>query len=54
MEEIYGRKWYMEKGEGFEKHKGVGGWVLRNIRNRSKQTGEDRRKMKSKVESKGR
>jgi len=39
---------------GFGKCKGVGRQVQRKIRGRSKKTGEDRRKMKSEVESKGR
>jgi len=40
--------------EGFGKCKGVGKQFQRKIRDRNKKTGENRRKMKSKVESKSR
>ena len=39
---------------GFEKNKEVGKQVQRKIRGKSKKTGEDRRRMGSEVESKGR
>ena len=52
MEKIYSGKWYMGEGRGFEKCKEVSRWVRRKIRGRSKKTEEDRRKMKSEVESK--
>ena len=54
MEEVYSRKWYMGKRERFRKYKRVGEWVQRKIRNRSKKIREDKRKIESKVESKGR
>ena len=54
MEKVYSGKWYMGEGGEFGKYKEVGKWVQRKIRDRSKKTEEDRRKMKSEVESKDR
>jgi len=44
----------MGKREGFGKCKGVGKQFQRKIRGRNKKTRENRRKMKSQVESKSR
>ena len=54
MEEVYGREWYLGKRRRFVECKRVGKRVWRKVRGRSKETGGDKRKMKSKVESRGR
>ena len=52
LEEVYYRKQYMEKGEGFRKYKEASRWVWRKIRYRSKKTREIKKSMKDEVESK--
>ena len=53
MKRVYSRKWYVGEGRGFGQCKEVGKQAWRKIRNKSKKTGEDRTKMESEVESKG-
>jgi len=51
MEEVYSREWYLGKEERFGECKGVGEWVWRKDKCRSKEIGRGRKKMESEVES---